>query len=332
MKNKFLLFSILLLSAAVFQVNAITLKLASLLPSGTEWDRSLNSMANDWKEVTDGRVQIKIYPGGIAGGEADVIRKMRIGQIDMAVLTSTGMMSIVPDSFVMNLPFMLESEDELDFIVENVTPMFDEAFKEKGFIVLTWSKTGWVNFFTRDKVITPEDMKKTKFSGPVTQPELTSCFKKMGMNVIPVDLPDLLMSLQSGMVDSIYTAPMAAASYQWFAITDNMLDMRVSPVLGGIVITEKAWRRIPDKYKEELFAAARSMSKDFYSEAERLEAKAIDVMVDNGLTINEPEADTQEKWQKLLGVDYSVLVGDDNIVSKEIYNEVSTMLKEYRSK
>ena len=140
MRNKFLLITILLFTAVLFQANAITFKLASLLPEGTEWNRALKVMAADWKDISDGRVKIKIYPGGIAGGEADVIRKMRIGQIDIAVLSSVGMTTILPDSFAMSLPFLLETEEELDFMVEEITPIFDDAFREKGFVVLALVK------------------------------------------------------------------------------------------------------------------------------------------------------------------------------------------------
>ena len=104
MKRRFLLL-MLLMMASVMQIHAVTFKLASLLPAGTAWDKSISIMANDWREISDGRIKLKVYPGGIAGGEADVIRKMRIGQIDMAVLTAIGLMSIVPDSFSMSIPF-----------------------------------------------------------------------------------------------------------------------------------------------------------------------------------------------------------------------------------
>lgn len=332
MKTKFMIISAILFTMVLFQVSAVTLKMASLLPTGTEWDNALNKMAGEWRESTDGRVRVKIYPGGIAGTESDVIRKMRIGQIDMAVLTSIGMTTIVPDTFSMSMPFMIESEEELDFIVKEVTPIFEEAFLEKGFITLTWAKTGWVNFFSKDKVIEPEDMMRMKFAGSATQPELSNSFKKMGFNVVSIEIPDILMGLQSGMVSALYTAPMASASYQWFAIAQNMLDMKVSPVLGGIVITERAWRKIPDSYKSELIASAVELSSNFFSEAVALEKKAIDVMLDNGLKINKPEADTRSHWKALLGDDFSVIVGENGFVSADSFQKVSSMLDEFRSR
>jgi TRAP-type C4-dicarboxylate transport system substrate-binding protein len=332
MKTRFFIITAVLLTTALFQVNAVTFKLASLLPSGTVWDKSLNKMAADWQDISDGRVKIKIYPGGIAGGEADVVRKMRIGQIDMAVLTAIGMTTIVPDSFAMSLPFMIDSEAELDYILEDITSIFDGAFLDEGFIVLTWSKTGWIKFFSRETIVEPADMMKMKFAGSVTQPELTNAFKKMGFNMISMDIPDTLMALQSGMIDAFYTAPMLAASYQWFAIADNMLNMKVSPVLGGILITERAWRKVPEIYRKEMIEAAMDMSVNFYEEALVLENKAIAVMKDNGLTINEPAEDTRGNWRNLLGEDFSLIVGDGGLVSVESYKKVTSMLDDFRKR
>lgn len=332
MKKRIFIISLILLTAAVFQVSAVTFKMASLLPEGTEWNNSLKRMASDWRSISDGRVKIKIYPGGIAGGESDVIRKMRIGQIDMAVLTAVGITAILPETFAMSMPFMLETEEELDFIVEEVTPIYNDAFLEKGFVILAWSKSGWVNFFSKDRVIEPPDMMRMKLATSITQPELGEAFGKMGFNTVSVDLPDVLMAFQSGMIDSCYTAPMLAASYQWFGVADNMLDLKVAPVLGGIVISERAWKKVPDKYKQEFIEAAAAMAEDFYTEAVDIEKKAIEVMVNNGLTINNPNTNTRENWLDLMGENYSHLSGDNALVSTENFNKVYSMLENFRSR
>ena len=321
-----------LLLFTAFQAQAITLKLASLLPEGTEWDRALREMAAEWADITDGRVKLKIYPGGIAGGEADIIRKMRIGQIDMAVLTSVGMTAILPDSFAMSLPFLLESEEELDFIVEEVTPLFDEDFQDKGFVVLAWSKSGWVNIFSNVPVEEPEDLARLRFAGSVTQPEITESFKKMGFNVISVDTTDMLMSLQSGMVDAFYAPPMGAASYQWFALAKNMLDIKICPVIGGIVISERAWKRIASRYHEDLLDAADKMASYFYAEALDLEGRALDVMTDNGLRINHAGDNVTAEWRALMGEDFSIMVSEGGFVSPESYRRVRGMLDDFRSR
>jgi TRAP-type C4-dicarboxylate transport system substrate-binding protein len=154
----------------------------------------------------------------------------------------------------------------------------------------------------------------------------------MGFNVIPVDTPDMLMGLQSGMVNALYAPPMAAASYQWFGLAQNMLDFKISPIIGGIVITERAWKKIPDKYKVELIASAKKMAGYFYDEAVTLEKKAIDVMIDNGLLIHSANTAVQKEWRALMGDDFSILVGDNSFISKESFGKIESMLEDFRSR
>ena len=70
--------------------------------------------------------------GGVAGDEGDMIRKMRFGQLDAAVLTAFGMNKIVPNTFIMSLPGVFQSEDELDFAIQTFAPGFDQDFVDEG--------------------------------------------------------------------------------------------------------------------------------------------------------------------------------------------------------
>ncbi|RKX71538.1 MAG: C4-dicarboxylate ABC transporter substrate-binding protein, partial [Spirochaetes bacterium] len=110
-------------------LTALTVKLASPLPEGTEWDNALRRMADEWSQITGGHVRVKIYPGGIAGDEADMVRKMRIGQIDAGVFTAFGLKMMVPETFVLTLPGLLKNDAELDFVLDNYVQRFDNRFR-----------------------------------------------------------------------------------------------------------------------------------------------------------------------------------------------------------
>ena len=136
----------------------------------------------------------------------------------------------------------------------------------------------------------------------------------MGFRVVPMDINDFIMGLQSGMIDAFYNAPMAAASYQWFALAPNMMDLKLSPVIGGIIISERAWKKIPDEFHAEMIEAAREMSAGFYSEALQLEERAVGVMLDNGLQINKTTGDEAALWRKTMQTGISSIVGPDKLV------------------
>jgi len=323
---------LLLLTAFLLPLPAITLKFASPLPEGTEWDLALRQMADEWAEITGGAVRLRIYAGGIAGEQSDVIRKMRIGQLDMAVLTSLGLANIVPDSFVMTMPLYLRSEEELDFVIREIAPGFDEAFLAKGYTMLGWSKSGWVNFFSKEKLVYPEDLRTMKFSASTEEPEMISAFKEMGFNVIPLNMNSLLMGLQSGMVEAFYASPMASASYQWFGIADRMLDLNIAPILGGVIISSRSWERIPERYRGALKESLARMTRDFYRKTQTLETRAMTVMKANGLVVQEAPADAAERWRQVLGEDYGNLVGDGRLIPREVFQSFDARIREFRSR
>ena len=289
-------------------------------------------MAREWAEITNGAVRLRIYPGGIAGTGDDVIRKMRIGQIDMALLTSTSISTIIPDTFVMSLPFFLKSEAELDFMLERMTKTFDEDFHDKGFKMLGWSKSGWIYIYTNRKIRRPEELKTLKFAISPENQESINAFKEMGFNIIPLDMNDLLMGLQSGMVESFYTSPMAAAAYQWFALAPNMLNIRMSPLLGGIIVSERTWRRVPSRYREDLQENVESTLRNFYNSTLTMEEKAVNVMEDNGLEIINLSSSEEDEWITEIGGSYSVFVGEGKKVSPEVFTRYKNIIEEFRAR
>lgn len=310
---------VLLLILAVAPVFGLTVKLGSPFPEGTPWDTTLKKMAAEWAEISNGRVRMRIYPGGVAGNEGDMIRKMRIGQLDMAVLSPFGNKLLVPESFLFSLPGLIRDERELDYVIDTVLPRYADRFREEGFEVLTWSKTGWVYFFTKRPIEVPDDLRRMKMSVNSTDEEVAANFKALRFNVVPLSMAELMVSLQSGLADAYYAPPMVSAAFQWFALAPKMLDFRVSPVLGNIVISDRTWRRIPANYREDLRAAIEKVSLDFFLEAEKLNQKAMEVMLDNGLDVNQIDEDSQDEWRTMFEEGHRLVVGDGKWISTREY-------------
>lgn len=312
-------------------VYAQTIKLASPLPEGTEWDTSLRRMAGDWNRITEGRVRIRIYPGGIAGGEGDMIRKMRFGQIDAGVFSAFGLKAMVPETFVVTLPGLIRNDTELDYALDTFVGRFDERFREEGFEILAWSKTGWANLFGNQPLRTPSDLKKSFLAIDNSESEIAAAFKELGFNVVPVSLNEIMVGLQSGQIDCVYTPPVVAAAYQWFALAPNMTDFGIAPVVGGLVITQRTWSRIPEKYHEELRSSMEKLARDFYSESVRLNDEALRVMKDNGLVVIKPTRAETDAWLAAMSDGHNLMVGEGKSVPTEVYKDLSSELERFRN-
>ena len=276
-------------------------KLASVAPEASPYGRALNQLANEWREISDGRVRLRIYHNGIAGDEADILRKMRIGQLQAAVLTSSGMKQVVPEVFSVSVPFLIGSERELSYVMDDIRPDLNREFERNRLHVLAWSRAGWVHFFSKEPVTLPADLKRQRLAADPNDEELLQAFRIMGYRPIPILQSELLTSLNSGLVDAFYTSPLIAAGFQWFGVAPNMLDLKVAPFLGAIVISDRAWRRIPGRIKDELQAAAQGVADQIETEIRDLEREALETMQEFGLAIQEITPEQAQAWEADVG-------------------------------
>jgi len=320
-----LLFSFLLMASGL---QAAVIKIGSIAPSRSIWDKALNDLALDWGKITGNAVQIKIYPGGIVGGEADMLTKMRLGTLGGAVFTNIGMTDIYADSVVLNTPFLMNSDQEFNYVFDRLKPDFEKHIEAKGFKVIFWTLIGWGYFFSKNIVIYPEDLKKEKLSYFTSGTEMGHAWKKMGFQLVPIDLKDILMALQSGINTAFYLPPLVAGSGQFFALAPHMLNMRLAPIVGSLVLTDKAWNGIPAQFHEPMIKALDRITERLYQQTQDLDKEALRTMLDNGLIIHEPPADALVKWREAAALGMDELLG--KAFSKEIYDRVSAILQEYR--
>lgn len=309
-------------------LNSLTIKIGSVAPAKSPWDKALREMGREWKKISNGGILIKIYPGGIAGTEEDMVRKMRVGVLGGAVFTNRGLTKIYPDFYILNIPFLFNSEKEFLYITEKMNPLFEERIEKKGYKVVIWSMAGWIQFFSKRPLKYPKDLKKHKLSFTVGEPELEQVWKKSGYQVIPNSMNDLMMGLQSGMVDAFYLPPLIAASGQYFPLAPNMCSMKIAPIYGGIVISDRIWKKVPDKLKAQLMESAKKISLELHDKTTILEAEAIETMKKNGLKINDVPEDSISQWRGASEKGVNFLIG--KVFSKAIYNKMLGYLAEFR--
>jgi len=319
--------------AALLQTGAaasgpIVIKIASLAPSRSPWDKALQQMANEWERLSNGAVLVKIYPGGIAGGEQDVIRKVRLGAIQGAVFSGMGMAKIDHDLTVLVTPFLFHSREEFDAVFEQMKPTFEKMIEAKGYKTMLWTIAGWINFFSKTAVIEPEDLKKHKISVTADFPEVEQIWKRMGYEAVTGDNSDLMIQLQSGAVTALYLPALIAASGQYFALAPHMLSLSLSPLAGGLLLSDKAWASIPAELHQPFLDAVAAASKGLYDETMRLEADAIEMMKDNGLIVHDPPTAALASWRGAADKAVQGLLG--SVFSKEIYGQITGYLQEYR--
>ncbi len=308
----------------------IVIKLGTPTPEGSPWNDILQGLASEWKEISGGQVQMKIFPGGIAGDELDMIRKMRINTIQGAVISGVGLNGISSLSMILSLPFFIRSEGEFDYVFQKIKDDLENDINRAGFTMVGWTRAGWMYFFSREPVVYPEDLRSQKIAASDTDTVMAPVLKAMGFHTVSLTLNEIMSGLVSGMVDACYTVPMGAVAYQWFGIANHMCDMPIAPAIGGILISNRTWRRIPEEIRGKLEQATDRAVEKLHKLNTEVEGEVMNIMMKHGLKRTEVPDKGVEKWRGLFEQGFQSLIG--KAFTREIYEKVENHLTAYRSR
>ncbi len=308
---------------------AVDIKLGTLAPKGSPWHKGLEDMAAEWAKISKGKVRVRIFPGGHAGDEPDMIRKMRIGQLHAVALTGAGLSRIAQEVQALQMPMMFRSDAELDYVRGKMRGELEGALAAKDVQVLNWVDAGWVYFFTQKPVVTPEDLKPLKIFAWAGETAHIAAWRAAGYNPVPLPATEIHTGLSSGLINAVPTTPIAALSNQWFGLAKHMTAVKWAPLVGGTVISKRGWRRIPAALRPQLMKAARDMGRRLQPEIRKLDGEAIAVMKKHGLTVHDVPAEAESLWAAGARRGYASVVGE--IVPKAMVDEVERLRDAYRA-
>jgi len=318
-----------MLLAAGVSASAQTVKFGTLAPQGSPWHAIAQDMAKDWKTASNGKIDVRIYPGGIAGDDPDLVRKMRIGQLQMAGLTGVGLSQIVPEIAALQMPMLLTNTAELNYVRDRVSSEIESMLEARGFKLLAWADVGWVHFFTRQPVKHPDDLKAEKlwiWTGDTTYLE---AWKSSGYQPVALPATEIFTGLQSGLITAFSTTPLAALSYQWFPKANHMTDLKWAPFVGALVITTRSWNEIPESLRPALLDSAKRTGQRVQSLVDTLNADAVNAMQKRWLIVERVSAEQEAEWeQRVKTLAYPKVVG--TAVPAEMFGKVQRLREEYR--
>ena len=305
------------------------IKFATLAPEGSSWMREMHRLADEVKVKTQGRVTFKFYPGGVSGDERDVIRKMRIGQIHAAGFTGVGLGEILPEVRVLDLPFLFDTDAEIQHVYEKMNGYFSAQFEKKGYVLLGWVPVGWVHFFSTKEFHSVEDIKKTKPWMWEGDPLVEETYKALNVQPVPLSITDVLMSLQTGLLDTIYASPQGALALQWFTKVKYMSQLRMGYATGAVLISKRKFKSLPDDCKPILKKLSEKYLKQLVETIQKDNVTSIKVMKDNGVQlIKMPDKKMIEEYHQAGAVARKNMVG--KLFSPQVLNAVLKHLQEIR--
>jgi TRAP-type C4-dicarboxylate transport system substrate-binding protein len=288
-------------------------RIATLAPPGTPWMRILNRGAGRVADATEDRVQVEFFFGGVQGDELDMVRKMKLGQLDGAALTSVGLGMIYPGIRVLQLPGMYDSVEELDYVRERAWPYFQQKFREQGFELRDSSDVGWVHLLSVAEIKSIRDLRSSKMWLWKDDPVTAKILERLGVDGVPLGVPDVLPALETKRVDAVYGSPLAAVALQWYTEVRYLTPLRISYGIGAMVMRREAWDASSDADKLIEARISRDTALELVERIRKDNARALDAMSTGGVKIVEPDgklaeqlgAVNQDVWNDLVGDLYS---------------------------
>ena len=321
---------ILMLSPASSPAKTLMIKLATLAPEGSSWITTFNSIDQEVQEKTDRQVRFKFYPGGVLGDEKDMLRKMHIGQIQGAALTSAGLSAIFNEMDVFQIPFLFQSHDEVDYLVTEMDLFFRKGFEDNGYVLLGWSEGGFVHLMSTTPVATLDDLRKVKVWTWADSPMTKVIFDEANVSAIPLSVPDVLVGLQTGLVDVVYAPPSGAISLQWFTKTKYLTDVNLLYLIGGVVMKKKVFNKISPAHQKILMDVFRRHMALLKKTIRKENKEAVEVMVKHGVKIITPSPAEVAEYKTVTQKAMRRL--EDKSFSKKVKDEVTAKLEAYRKK
>lgn len=280
------------------EASAETLKLATLAPQGSIWDQAIRTMGEQWAKETAGRVQLRVYPGGVAGDESDALRKTRAGQFQGLAMTVAGLGEIDPAFNIFQIPMYFESYDELYAVLADLRPALEARLAAKGYVLLLWGHGGWIHLFSRQPIRTLDDLKQQKLFVWAGDDSAVQAWKKRGFQPVALAATDIMLGFQTKMIDVVPTTPIAALTLQWYRQTPSMMSLGLAPLVGGVVLSKTAWEKIAEPDRDRLREVARASEKSLEIEVPKQDQSAIEEMRRRGLTVIEVSSEQAKGWHE----------------------------------
>lgn len=297
MKRLFALSLALLLAAPVSAQQVI--KIATLAPDGSSWMKELRAAAAEVQTSTQGRVQVKYYPGGVMGSDTVVLRKIRLGQLQGGALTASELDGVCKDAPVYTLPFLFNSQAEVDAVRKSVDPMLVNCFQKGGMRMLGIAGGGFAYLMSTHDLKSRDDLRSSKVWVPANDRIGEMTFKNGGITPIPLPLSDVFTSLQTGLVDTVGNTASGAVILQWHGKVKYIVDLPLTYIPAYFLIDEKVFAKLSPADQAALTKAFNGAMTRIDTTNRRENVQALEAMKKSGTKMITPPPAEAARWREI---------------------------------
>ena len=310
---------------------AITLKIATLTPDGSLWMKMIRNGAKEITRKTDQRVKFKFYPGGVMGDDKAVMRKIRIGQLQGGAVTAGTLSGSYRDIQIYHLPIVFDSLEEVDYVRSRMDPILVEGMREGGFVIFGLAEGGFAYLMSKQPIVSAADLRKQKVWIPTDDSISRETASAFDVKPIPLTVPEVRTALQTGLIDTVTTSPIAAIALQWHTQVNYIADTPLIYLYAVLAIDRRAFNRISTEDQ----LVVQEIMQDVWKKIDRKNRQdnidAIKALQNQGIRLVKPEPEEQNKWQQFAAEVPRRMI-ESGRISRDIFTQLQNHLQDFRTK
>ena len=312
------------------QGNATTFKIATTAPDGTALMVELRKAAKVIEERTDDSVKFKFYTGGIMGDDFTVQRKIKARQLHGGIVQTSVYTNDLPNLNLYSLPMLFQNHEEVTEVRSKLDTVLMNELEESGVVPIGFSAVGFAYAMGTKQLDTIQDIRRSKVWTPKDDPIAKQNLKVFGITPIPLPVGDVLTGLQTGLIDTIASPPVAAIALQWHTQVRYVLDIPLQYVYTIYSIDQRMFNRLSETHQEvvlsEMNSALTKAEKQLIEEHD----EALEVMLEEGIELITPDTDALAEWQKLS--QHAIVQWFENDqIDRESYELLEDALEQFRN-
>lgn len=306
-----------------------TLRIATLAPEGSSWMQLFNTFARTIEKHSGGALRLKFKAGATAGDERQVVHKMRLGELDGAAVTPIGLSLIQSEVLLFEMPFFITRADELAHLRRELDGELRKMFLDKGFVLLAWGDVGPVHLFSSVAIGSRADLSRMKVWAWVDDPVVRAVFAELGLPGVPLSLPDVLPSLEKGLINGCYGSPLSVLALRWHAHVKFMVAQPITHAIGAAVVSRRSFDKLAPKLQEMLLNDARELEDQVNAQISGDNVKALASLQRAGLKVIDAPADVLRDFDAAARAVRTKLEG--SVYSHAFRMRVEALLESYRA-
>jgi len=315
----------MLLNAAI--ADARTFKIASISPDGTFWMQEMRAAAERIEKESQGRVKFKFYPGGVMGNDENVLRKIRIGQLQGGAVTAGSLVAIDPDISIYELPFLFGSLEQVDYVRSRMDADLLDKLENKGFVSFGLAEGGFSFMMSDQELQSIADVRNKKVWLPSNHTVGEAVFESADVAAVPLPISDVMTALQTGLIDTVITSPIAAIALQWHTKIQYVMDEPLTYFSALLVIDKKAFNRLKEEDRELVRTHMGQAFARIDEQNRKDNVAARDALLNQGIRFVELTPASRQEWRKA-GEKALKKLEKQNSYSDEVYNTLMKYLDE----